>query len=761
MSGYRAALAAMAMVAGVLCAPAAGAFTVEEIVVRGSQRIEEGTVRNYLPLTVGEELTPEASQRAIRALYDTGFFGDVRLLREDGTLIVEVDEKPVVSELTFSGMEQLEKEQVRKALRSFGLEERKMFSRSGLRRAVLELERQYHAQGFYSVKVDGDVQESGEGEVKVTFRIDEGEAARIAQVQFVGNERFSDAVLQQQVALTSRAAFSFLSGRDRYSRQQLRGDLESLRSYYMDRGHLRFRVESTQVQLSPNRRHIFITINMREGAKYRVSEVELAGNTVVPKEEIWPLVEIQEGELFSRSEVQGSVENISERIGDEGFAFANINPVPQVNEDDKTVALTLQMDPGRRVNVRRAEIRGNDRTQDRVVRREFRQMEGARYQTSKVERSKQRANQLGYFRDVNLETPSVEGSGGALDLDMSVTERSTGQFQVGAGFSDVEGLLFTGSIRQRNLFGTGQRLSLQANIGGVSQRLNLSYTEPFFTIDGVSLGGDVFYTRRDTDRLDIFRFTQDRQGFAPRMGFPLSEWWRDSIRLAFERTDTEAGTLGLDPGQEDQFLGIQEHVKLRNTLTYDSRDSPVFPRDGLFTELQTMVAVPPGDTRYFETSLETRAFFPLLDASTWTIGGELGRLQGFAGEDVPFYERFFVGGSQSVRGFDTYSLGPQDNDGDPKGGVTKVVGNTEVIFPIPGTEASTGFRWAFFADTGWVYGDGQSIDPSELRAAVGAGLRWRSPMGPLRFDFAFPVIKKSGDDTRLFNFTVGTSIGGR
>jgi len=760
MSGYRAALAAMAMVAGLLGAPAAGAFTVEEIVVRGSQRIEEGTVRNYLPLAVGEELTPEASQRAIHALYDTGFFGDVRLLREDGTLIVEVDEKPVVSQLTFSGMQQLEKEQVRKALRSFGLEERKMFSRSGLRRAVLELERQYHAQGFYSVNVDGDVQEAGEGEVKVVFRIDEGEPARIAQVQFVGNERFSDAVLQQQVALTSRAAFAFLSGRDRYSRQQLRGDLESLRSYYMDRGHLRFQVESTQVQLSPNRRHIFITVNLREGAKYRVSEVSLSGPTVVPEDEIWPLVEIQEGELFSRSKVQGSVENISERIGDEGFAFANINPVPQVNEDDKTVALTLQLDPGRRVNVRRAQIGGNDRTQDRVIRREFRQMEASRYQTSRVERSKERANQLGYFQDVNLETPSVEGSGGALDLDMSVTERSTGQFQVGAGFSDVEGLLFTGSIRQRNLFGTGQRLSLQANIGGVNQSLNLSYTEPFFTIDGISLGGDVFYSRRDTDRLDVFRFTQDRQGFAPRMGFPLNEWWRDSIRLAFERTDTEAGTLSLDP-EQDQFLGTQEHVKLRNTLTYDSRDSPVFPRDGLFTELQTMVALPPGDTRYFETSLETRAFFPLLDASTWTIGGELGRLQGFAGEDVPFFERFFLGGSQSVRGFDTFSLGPEDNDGDPKGGVTKVVGNTEVIFPIPGTEAGTGFRWAFFADTGWVYGDGEAIDPSELRAAVGAGLRWRSPMGPLRFDFAFPVIEKSGDDTRFFNFTVGTSIGGR
>ncbi len=760
MEGRRVALAALVLAGGLLGPLPAAAFTVEAIVIRGAKRIEEGTVRNYLPISVGEELDAQAAQRAIHTLYDTGFFEDIRLMRKDGNLIVEVTEKPVITDITFQGMEQLQEKQVRKALNTFGLEERKMFSRSALRRSTLELERQYHAQGYYAVEVDAKVSETGQEGVQVAFRISEGEPARITQIQIVGNERFADGTLREEFTLTSSAAFAFLAGGDRYSQQQLRGDLEALRSFYMDQGHLRFRVESTRVQLTPDRKHIFITVNIREGAQYRVAEMALEGPTVIAEDELWSRVALQEGELFSRSKVQTSVQAISKRLGKEGFAFANVTPIPEVDEEEKTVALTFQVDPGRRIYVDRIDIDGNERTQDRVVRREFRQMEGARYRTHKVERSKERVNRLGYFQDVNLETPRVEGSPGTVNLDLGVTERSTGQFRVGAGFSDVEGLLFTGSIRQRNLFGTGQRLSLQANIGGLSQRLNLSYTEPHFTLDGISLGGDVFFTKRDTDRLDVFRFTQDRQGLAPRMGFPLGEFWRDSIRLAFERTDTEAGELDLDP-EQDQFLNTQTHVKLRNTLTYDSRDSVVFPREGLLSELSAMIAGPPGDTRYFEVDLETRAYFPLLEASTWTIGGEVGRLQGYAGEAVPFFERFFLGGAQSVRGFDTFSLGPEDTDGDPKGGVTRLQGNTELIFPFPGTEAGTGFRWALFADTGWVYGEGQALDPGDLRASVGTGLRWLSPMGPLRFDFAFPVIKQSGDDTQRFNFTVGTQIGSR
>ncbi|HKJ72138.1 MAG TPA: outer membrane protein assembly factor BamA [Gammaproteobacteria bacterium] len=742
---------------GLLFAPLASAFTVDKIEIRGAKRIEEGTVRNYLPLSVGDELDSAAAQRAIHALYGTGFFRDVRLLREGGTLILRVQEKPVVTKITFDGMDQLKEKQVRQAFQSFGLEERKMFSRSALRRATLEMERQYHAQGYYAVKVDAEVEESGEQGVRVVLHVHEGEPAKISQIQIVGNHAFSGETLKQQFTLTDSAAFAFMSGKDQYARQRLMGDLESLRSYYMDRGHLHFQIDSTQVQLSPDRQHVFITINVTEGAKYRIKDIAFAGDTVVPTDQLWPLVELSEGDLFSRSKVQSTVEAISRRVGDEGYAFANVNPVPKVDEDNHTVALTFRVDPGKRVSVRRVNIQGNDRTQDRVIRREFRQMEAARYQTGKVQRSKQRVNRLGYFDEVNLETPAVGDSGDAVDLGLSVKERPTGQFSIGLGYSDVEGLLFTSSIRQQNLFGRGQKVSLQADIGGVNQTLNASITEPYFTVNGTSLGADIFYTKRDTQRLSLFRYSQDRAGGAVRMGFPLSEYWRDSVRLAFERTDTKSGTLDLSSADQ-QFLGVQDHIKLRNTISYDSRDSTIFPRNGWHHQLRTEVSLPGGDTRYYQVGLDSKAFFPLFDASAWQVGVDVAHLEGYNGEAVPFYERFYLGGARSVRGFQTYSLGPQDAGGNPVGGVTKLQGNTELVFPLPGQSSGSGLRWALFADSGWVYGPGQSIDPGKLRASVGIGFRWFSPMGPLRFDYAFPVVKEPQDRTQRFQFTVGTQI---
>ncbi|WP_197289206.1 outer membrane protein assembly factor BamA [Thiohalorhabdus denitrificans] len=742
---------------GAALAPAAAAFTVEGIDIRGADRIEEGTVRNYLPVEVGEEVDPPAAQRAIHALYETGFFRDVQLLRENGTLVVEVEEKPVVTGITFQGMEELQEDQVREAFQSFGLEERKMFSRSGLRRATLELERQYNAQGYYAVEVNAETDASGEEGVAITFEVDEGRPAKISQIAIVGNERFTDETLKGQFNLTDSAAFAFLSGKDQYARQNLMADLESLRSYYMDRGHLNFQVDSTQVQLSPERQHVFVTINITEGAQYRLEEVSFSGDTVVPEEDLWSLVELEEGDLFSRSRVQKSVEAVSQRVGDEGFAFANVNPMPDVDEEARTVDLDFRVSPGRRVSVNEVNIEGNDRTQDRVIRREFRQMESARYQTSKIQRSKERVNRLGYFDSVNLETPSVPGRNDAVDLDLSVEERPTGQFSVGVGYSDVEGVLFTSSIKQNNLFGRGQRLSLQADIGGVNQSLNLSVTEPYFTVDGVSLGGDVYYTKRDTDRLTLFRYSQDRAGLAGRLGFPLSEYWRDSLRLAFEQTDTESGTLELG-AEEEEFLGTQDHLLLRNTLTYDSRDSTIFPRKGWKNELITEASLPGGDTRYLRGNVKSQVYFPLLSASTVSLGVEAGRLEGYNGESVPFYEHFYLGGARSVRGFDTYSLGPEDPDGNPIGGVTKLQANSEFIFPIPGAEDTQGIRGAVFADAGWVYGPGQEIDPSELRASVGIGFRWFSPMGPLRFDYAVPVQYEPEDDLQRFQFTIGTNM---
>ena len=757
MQAMRRLLTVALAIAGLVGSGAAAAFTIQAIEIRGAERTEEGTVRNYLPLSAGEDLNARSAQQAIHALYDTGFFRDIQLLREGDSLIVDVQEKPRITAISLEGLEEVKPDRVREAFRSFGLAERRVYSRSAMRRAELELERQYHAQGYYAARVSSEVIENEEGGVRIRFQVEEGAPAKITQIRIVGNEAFPEAELKGELNLTDAAAFSFLSGGDQYARQKLMGDLETLRSYYMDRGYIRFRVDSSQVQISPDRKHVFVTLNVSEGAQYRIRQIDFAGETVVPPEELRGLVTLAEGDLFSRSKVQETVEAISRRVGDEGYAFANVSPVPDVDEENHTVGLTFRVDPGRRVNVRRIHIEGNDRTRDRVIRRELRQLEGARYQRSKVERSKERVNRLGYFDEVNLETPTSPGSqGDEVDMDLSVKERQTGQFSLGLGYSDVEGLMFTSSVKQDNLFGTGQRVSLQADIGGVNQTFNLSFTEPYFTVNGVSLGGDVYYTKRDTDRLTVFRYSQDRAGAAVRMGFPLSEYWRDTVRLAVEQTDTKSGTLDLGP-EGEELLGQQTHVLLRNTLSYDSRDSTIFPRDGMKHSLKTTVAVPPGDTRYVNAELSSRLYFPVLSASSVTIGGDLGRMEGYGGEVVPFYERYYMGGSRSVRGYDTYSLGPKDLDGDPIGGVTKLQGNAELRFPMPGSD-SRRIRGALFTDAGWVYGQDQGLDPGKLRGSVGAGFRWISPMGPLRFDFAFPVMDEPQDDTKQFHFSVGTGL---
>lgn len=731
----------------------ARALTVDSIDVQGTRRIEPATVRNYLPVSVGDDLDGAAARQAVHALYDTGFFRDIRLLHEEGRLIVKVAEKPVVASIRFEGLEQLKEKRVREAFKGIGLEERKMFSRAALSRASLEIERQYNGQGYYGARVDPQVERTGSEGVEVIFRIEEGRPAKIADIALVGNHAYTDDTLQGQFKLSDSSAFAFMQGSDQYARQRLMGDLESLRSYYLDRGYMRFRIGSSQVHLTPDRQHVFLSINVEEGQQYRVADISISGQTVVPKAELRELVKLDSGELFSRSQVRASVEAMTQRIGDEGFAFANITPRPAVDEEARTVDLEFRVQPGRRVKVRRLRIQGNNRTTDRVIRREFRQFESARYQTSKIQRSKERVNRLGYFKDVNLETPAVAGSNEQVDLELNVKERPTGQFNMGVGYSDVEGVMFTSSVQQRNLFGRGQRISLQADLGGVNQNLNFSFTEPYFTVNGVSAGFDVFYSRRNTNRLTLTRYTQDNQGGAVRFGFPLSEYWRDTVRLEGERTNTDSGTGNFD----EEFLGVNRHLRLRNVLTYDSRNSTIFPKSGWHNKLTTEASVPPGDTRYTRLGLESKVFMPVAWDLTWSVGAKLGRLSGYGGDNVPFYERFYLGGPYSVRGFDTYSLGPRDKNGNPLGGVTKAQLNTELLFPMPGS-SSRSIRGALFSDAGWVYGSGERIDPDQLRASMGVGFRWFSPMGPLRFDYAWPVVRESEDRIQRFQFTIGTQI---
>ncbi|VAW83217.1 Outer membrane protein assembly factor YaeT [hydrothermal vent metagenome] len=737
-------------------------FQVEDIRLEGLQRISIGTVFNYLPLQVGEFMDEERSVDAIGALYDTGFFEDVILSHEDGLLIVHVVERPAIAEINISGNEDIDSEQLTEGLEEIGLAKGRTFNPSLLDKVEQELQRQYFSGGKYGVKIDSSVKTLPRNRVSIDIEVFEGEIAEIARISIIGNEAFSKETLLKQFQLETRTDFSFLGSNDQYSKQKLSGDLEALKSFYLDRGYVNFSVVSTQVSITPDKRSVYITVNIKEGEKYTIRDVKIAGDLAISKEELRSLISVQAGDVFSRRKITESSNRLSGRLGQDGYAFANINPVPDVDSKNQSVALTFFIDPGKRIYVRRINIVGNSRTKDVVLRREFRQMEGGWIGTDKINRTRERLQRLGFFEDVNVETPSVPGVEDQVDVNVSVRERSMGTVQAGMGYSESQGVLFTANITHQNFFGTGKRVSAEINTSQINTVYSFSYTNPYYTLDGVSRGFRGFYRKTDRGARNTASFNADTFGGGVDYGIPLGEFNRLTFGLSIE--NTKVNTTDRTPQSYLDFLEKNSNefdvVRLEAGWSYDSRDRAIFPTKGMVYGISGEVAVPGSGLQYYKATVQARRYQPVWGPFTFLARGQIGWGGGYGETSgLPFFKSFFAGGVRSVRGFKANTLGPKDEEFNLSiGGALKGVVNLEMLFPMPFAESSDTVRMSLFIDSGNVYENEDDFNVSDFRASTGLSMSWLSPIGPMVFSLAKPIRKQGGDDTESFQFSLGASL---
>jgi outer membrane protein insertion porin family len=732
-------------------------FTVKDIRVEGVQRTDAGTVFNYLPIKVGDRVDEEKASAAVKALYATGFFRDVRFEVENDVLVVIVQERPTISQIDIGGTKEFEKDTLRKALKDIGVAESRIFDRSALDRAEQELKRQYINKGFYGVKVTTTVTPQERNRVAINFNVDEGDVAKIAKINIVGAQAFTESALIKEMQLSTPGWLTWYTKNDQYSKQKLQGDLETLRSYYTNRGYLEMNIESTQVSITPDKEDIYIAINITEGAKYSVSDVRLAGELLLPEDELMRLVQIHPGDVYSREKLQQSAKAISDRLGSDGYAFANVNAVPEVDREKRTAAFTFFIDPGRRVYIRNINISGNARTRDEVIRREMRQLEDAWYDATRIDRSKVRITRLQFFEDVNLETPAIPGSPDQVDINVAVTEKTTGNLLVGLGYSSADGLIISGSVSQNNVFGTGNSLALSVNASKVNQQVALTYIEPYWTTDGVSRTLEIYDRNVNPSSLPIAQYYSRTAGAAIGFGIPITE--TDQINLGGRIEHTGLSLTDSSPLIYREF--VRQFGSVTNTFilnagwSRDTRDSVLFPTKGLLQSAYLELGF--GALEYYKSNYLIQWFTPLPLSTVLMLRSDLGYGGGLAGKPLPFFKAYYAGGVGSVRGYETASLGPQDLAGNAIGGRQKVVGNAELFFPLPGTKpGDQSVRMSVFADAGQIYDNGFQPQLESFRYSTGVGLAWNSPVGPLKFSYGYPLNKGPRDRIQHFQFQVGT-----
>ena len=734
-------------------------FVVRDIRVEGLQRTEPGTVFSYLPVKVGETMTEEKAQQALRALFATGFFKDVRLDVENEVLIVYVEERPAIAQVDFSGVKEFEPDNLRKVLREMGIAEGRVFDRSVLEGAEQELKRQYLSRGRYSAEVQTTVTPLERNRVGINFSVTEGDVAKIRAINLVGLQSFPQKTLLDEFALRTPGWLTWYTKQDQYSRQKLSADLETLRSYYLNRGYLDFTVDSTQVSITPDKQDIYITINVTEGEKYTVSEIQLTGQLLLPVDQLEKLIRVKPGDVYSREKLVESMKAINDRLGNDGYAFANANPVPRVDKEKRTVAFTVVVDPGRRVYVRRINIGGNTKTRDEVVRREMRQLEGAFFDASKVQLSKTRIDRTQYFKDVSVETTPVAGTTDQVDVSYTVEEKPTGAVLLGAGFSSVEKLIISGSVAQQNVFGSGKSISVNVNSGRVNQQYAISYLNPYYTIDGVSQGFDLYKRDTDASTLSIGAYVTKTIGGGLRFGYPLSE--NESVNFGVSAESVKLQTFTNSPisylNFVNQFGNQYAYGSGTVGIASDTRDSAIQTTRGAVS--RTAVEVAGGDIQYYRVNVSYQWYYPLSRTMTLLLNGDAGYAHGIGDKPVPFFKNYYAGGPGSVRGFRPFSLGPQDPDGNALGGTRKIVGSAEVLFPVPGAQQDKSLRLATFLDFGQVFGPGEKFSFGDVRYAVGVALAWTSPFGPLKLSIAQPLNDKSGfDRVQRLQFTFGQAF---
>jgi outer membrane protein insertion porin family len=734
-------------------------FTVRDIRIEGLQRTEAGTIFASLPVRVGDTYDDQKGAAAIQAIFALGLFKDVRIDVSGDVLVVIVEERPTVADVEFSGNKEFDKDALRKMMRDIGLADGRPYDKALLDRAEQEIKRQYINRSLYASEVVTTVTPIERNRVNLAFTITEGDRSKIKEIRVVGNKVFSESTLRDLFDLDTGGWLSWYTKSDQYSRPKLNADIESLRSYYLTRGYLEFKIDSTQVVISPDKQDITIVINVTEGERYVVSGVKLEGNFLGKDDEFKSLVSIRPGEAYNADEVVQTTKAFTDYFGNFGYAFARVEARPEVDRANNRVALVIQADPSRRAYVRRVNVAGNNRTRDEVVRREFRQFEAAWYDADKIRRSRDRVDRLGFFRDVSIETQEVAGAPDQVDLTITVVEKATGNLSLGAGYSSGDGLGLSAGIKQENAFGSGNSLGLQIDTSKINRTVVFSTTDPYFTVDGVSRSIDVYH-RNTSPYTDTDSYKLVTTGASLRFGVPFTEVDTVYFGAGVERTKIVPGTQlpAAYLTYANQFGYSSNGVPLTVGWARDTRDSALVPTTGRYQRLNGEWGVG-GDTRYLSASYQYQQYFPLNKQYTLAFNGDVGWGKGLSGRPFPLFKNYFGGGLGSVRGFEQGSLGQIDTTtGGSLGGNRKINLNFEVLTPFPGAGNDRTLRMFGFLDAGNVYAESESLDLQKLRASVGVGISWISPVGPLRLAIAKPIRKFAGDKIQTVQFQIGTSF---
>ncbi|MFC4274231.1 outer membrane protein assembly factor BamA [Achromobacter aloeverae] len=745
-------------------------FVVRDIRVEGIQRIDAGTVFGYLPVKVGQKFTEDDATEAVRRLYGSGFFSDVRVDTDRDVVVVTVQERATIASISFNGMREFDSKAITDSLKQVGFAEGRIFDRSMLERAEFELKQQYMTKGKYGVEVTATVTPLPRNRVGISFDIFEGEVARIREIHFVGNKAFSESELLDQIQLTTPGWLTWYTDTDKYSREKLEGDVERIRSFYLDRGYLEFTSEAPQVTISPDRKDIFITFTLHEGEPYKVRSVKLAGNLLGLDSEINKLVKIKAGDTFSAAEVNDTNKAITDYLGELGYAFANVNPNPQMDRAKHEADLTFYVDPSRRVYVRRIQIGGNTRTRDEVVRREMRQQEAAWYDAGDIKMSRDRIDRLGYFNDVNVKTEPVPGSPDQVDVNVDVKEKPTGMINLGVGYGSTDRAILSAGISEDNVFGSGTNLTLQLNTSATNRSAVLSHTDPYWTKDGISRTTSLYYRQTRPFLENDGEYRVKTYGLGMNFGIPISEYDRITLGGSFERNQID---LYDDSPQAYQNF-VNQYGDSTNAFIFqtgwqkDTRDSALAPNKGYFTKVQAQASTM--DLKYTMLTGQQQYYLPLGRSYTLALNGMIDWGTAYGGKDFPVIKDVYAGGIGTVRGYEGSSLGPRDTlTGDYLGGARRIVANAQLYLPFPGANKDRTLRWFIFTDAGQVKaGSGMTCtagkasdpvtDPCGWRFSAGIGLSWQSPLGPLQLSYARPLNQKPGDDSQSFQFQIGTGF---
>lgn len=733
-------------------------FVLKDIRVEGLQRSDVGTVFASLPFRIGDTYTDDKGAAGLRALFATGLYKDVRLDVDNGVVIVIVEERPVIATIDFVGLKEFDKDQLSKALKDFGIAEGQPFDKALADRAEQELKRQYLTRSLYGAEVVTTVTPQERNRINLSFTVTEGSASKISEIRIVGAKAFSESTLVGLFDLNAGGWLNFYTKADRYSRAKLDADLETLRAYYLNRGYLEFSVESTQVAISPDKQNISVTVNIKEGQPFIVAGTRLEGNYLGKEEDFKTLVAIKPGEPYQAEAVAFTTRAMTDRFGTFGYAFAKVEARPDIDRTAGTVTLNIASDPGRRVYVRRVSVAGNNKTRDEVVRREFRQFESSWYDGRKIKLSRDRVDRLGYFSDVNIDSAEVPGTSDQVDLTITLKEKATGNLSLGAGFSSADKVSLSGAIKQENVFGTGNYLGIELNTSRYSRTLVVSTVDPYFTVDGISRAIDVYYRTQKPINSQGEEYTLSTPGASIRFGVPFSEFDTVFFGIGVERTEIKGTNLPLNYRKYVyEFGSTSLSVPLTVGWSRDSRDSALVPTAGRLTSLNFDWGIG-GSQTYLRGIAKIQQYIPLARRFTLGFNADFDWGKGLGDHPYPIFKNFYGGGLGSVRGFDQNSLGPVDVTGAFIGGNRKFNINGELYLPVPGTGNDRTLRLFAYADAGNVWGEEEKLTFSSLRASVGLGLTWVSPVGPLKISYGSPVRKKPNDRIQRLQFQIGTAF---